>query len=50
MFSNDWPATRLGRNLGLAAMDNISPLKGPLVAPYARSWLRDKVENNDAKC
>lgn len=31
LFSNDWPATRLGRNLGLAAMDNISPLKGPLL-------------------
>ena len=31
LFSNDWPATRLGRNLGLAAMDNISPLKAPLL-------------------
>ncbi len=31
LFSNDWPAARIGRNLGLAAIDNVPPLKGPLL-------------------
>ncbi len=31
LFSNDWLALRIGRNLGLAAMDNIPMLKTPLL-------------------
>lgn len=31
IFSNDWLTLRLGRNLGLAAMDNIPALKAPLL-------------------
>ncbi|MGF1754164.1 2-octaprenyl-6-methoxyphenyl hydroxylase [Vibrio makurazakiensis] len=31
LFSNDWLATRIGRNVGLAAIDNLPPLKGPLL-------------------
>lgn len=32
IFSNDYLAMRIGRNLGLAAMDNLSALKAPLLA------------------
>ncbi len=31
LFSNDWLTLRVGRNLGLAAMDNIPVLKTPLL-------------------
>ncbi len=31
IFSNDYLATRIGRNLGLAAMDNLPTLKSPLI-------------------
>ncbi|MGL6262014.1 2-octaprenyl-6-methoxyphenyl hydroxylase [Vibrio sp. WXL210] len=31
LFSNDWWSTRLGRNLGLLAADNLPPLKQPLL-------------------
>ncbi|MBW3694080.1 2-octaprenyl-6-methoxyphenyl hydroxylase [Vibrio sp. T187] len=31
LFSNDWLPTRIGRNLGLAVVDNFPPLKGPLL-------------------
>lgn len=31
LFSNEWLMTRIGRNLGLAAMDNIRILKSPLL-------------------
>lgn len=32
VFSNDYLSMRIGRNLGLAAMDNLSLLKAPLLA------------------
>ncbi|UUM31000.1 2-octaprenyl-6-methoxyphenyl hydroxylase [Vibrio japonicus] len=32
IFSNDYLTMRIGRNLGLAAMDNLSVLKAPLLA------------------
>ncbi|EGA71900.1 2-octaprenyl-6-methoxyphenyl hydroxylase [Vibrio sinaloensis DSM 21326] len=32
IFSNDYLSLRIGRNLGLAMMDNIPPLKAPLLA------------------
>ncbi|MCG9552363.1 2-octaprenyl-6-methoxyphenyl hydroxylase [Vibrio sp. Isolate31] len=31
LFSNDFLTARIGRNLGLAVMDNLPPLKGPLL-------------------
>ncbi|NLS12855.1 2-octaprenyl-6-methoxyphenyl hydroxylase [Vibrio sp. SM6] len=31
LFSNDWLPLRLGRNLGLAMMDNVSAFKAPLL-------------------
>ncbi|USD40775.1 2-octaprenyl-6-methoxyphenyl hydroxylase [Vibrio sp. SCSIO 43135] len=31
LFSNDWLATRIGRNLGLFAMDNLPAFKAPLL-------------------
>lgn len=31
LFSNDWLTLRIGRNLGLAAMDNLPVLKTPLL-------------------
>ena len=32
LFSNDYLSLRIGRNLGLAAMDNLPPLKAPLLS------------------
>ncbi|MEZ8886237.1 2-octaprenyl-6-methoxyphenyl hydroxylase [Vibrio sp. 10N.222.54.F6] len=31
LFSNDYMTARIGRNLGLAVIDNLPPLKGPLL-------------------
>ncbi|HAS24532.1 MAG TPA: 2-octaprenyl-6-methoxyphenyl hydroxylase, partial [Vibrio sp.] len=31
LFSNDFLTARIGRNLGLAVIDNLPPLKGPLL-------------------